>query len=615
MLTPMIRHEGSHVVSADPVASPDIEAVQASPAPPLRVGPEANADTAAVGRRRTRTRCDVDFPPDVSVDANHGREGEPMIAAPQRLVGLVRRVSTDLQASNDEGSLTTQLQRMRALIRYKCETVGEQWEEVDLYDLQVTSGKDSLRSPEFVRLLADIRARRVNTILCTEISRICRNVAEFLELLKVLKAYDVKFASIKEQFDTTTTYGVFILTILMALAQFEREQTAERTSASTAARTERGLWNGGQLFGFDPDPARKGYLLPNDAEVIGLDFALDAYLAHGTIAAVTGALNRAGYRTKSYTSRRGVHHPGHEFSFTTVQHMLKNPAYIGKKAVPDSTGVRLVDAVWPAVVDEEKFNRVQALLALNARTKHGAANPTRHTYVLSGGLLYCECGSALEGRSGTGRLGVQYFYYACRNKRCGLRVAAGEVEGVVLARLQQLGSNAELLERLVSETNQRLQRQLPTLRKRRASLVKQTTAVQAEADRMLSQSAPLTDEQARSFVTTRLRALAQQRDDLEHGIAELDRELQAVESATVSAPAVQATLANIADVYECLQPYERTELVRLLLQRAEIGERRITLEIRGGLREVPQVATPAAASRFERPEWLPDEDSNLEPSG
>ena len=58
----------------------------------------------------------------------------------ERNVGLVCRVSTDLQ----EGSLTTQLQRMRQLIDYKNSAVGERWVEIDTYDMQVVSGKDSL---------------------------------------------------------------------------------------------------------------------------------------------------------------------------------------------------------------------------------------------------------------------------------------------------------------------------------------------------------------------------------------------------------------------------------------------------------------------------------------
>jgi site-specific DNA recombinase len=524
----------------------------------------------------------------------------------KRTVGMIRRQSVATDGPNEEGSLTTQLQRMRGLIAYKNQTVGEEWIEIGLYDLQTVSGKDSLRTPEFARLLGDIRALKVNTILCTELSRVCRNVREFMELLEVLKEFDVKFASIKEQFDTTTTFGVFVLTILMALAQFEREQAAERTSASTAARTERGLWNGGQLYGFDPDPDRKGYLCPNEAEVVAVEFAMDTYLEHGTIAAAMHALNDAGYRTKAYTSRRGVYHAGGKFSFSTVQHMLKNIAYIGMKSARGAEGVRLVEAVWPAVVDVGKFQRAQALMALNASSKHGAATPTRHTYVLSGGLLYCECGTAMEGRSGTGRLGVKYFYYACRNNECGLRVSASEVEGAVLTRLQQLGSNGALLERLAAETNLRLRRRLPPIRRRRASLVKTLSAVKAQADQLLLQWSPLTDEHARVFATDALRSLADQRDDLERGIAEADRELEMIEMSSVSADAVREALSNVSEVYECLQPYERKELIRLLLQRAEVSERRIVLEIRAGLEELrsPQ-ARGKSGSRSGRPGWLP----------
>ena len=64
-----------------------------------------------------------------------------------RRVGLVVRVSTDLQASNPAGSLTTQLQRLRQQVAYKRDTVGEPWEEAAVYELRGISGKDSVRSP------------------------------------------------------------------------------------------------------------------------------------------------------------------------------------------------------------------------------------------------------------------------------------------------------------------------------------------------------------------------------------------------------------------------------------------------------------------------------------
>ena len=152
------------------------------------------------------------------------------------------------------------------------------------------------------------------------------------------------------------------------------------------------------------------------------------------------------------------------------------------------------------------------------------------------------------------RLGVEYFYYACRNSDCGLRIAADELEGAVLGRLQVLATDPALVERLTEEANRRLQRQLPALSKRRASQVKLLAAVQSEADRGLSEWGSLTDAQAKSFATDALRGLAQQRDDLEAGIAQAEAELAAVQAAEVSAEAVRAALASFNEVYSACSP-------------------------------------------------------------
>lgn len=142
-------------------------------------------------------------------------------------------------------------------------------------------------------------------------------------------------------------------------------------------------------------------------------------------------------------------------------------------------------------------------------------------------------------------------------------------------------------------------------------MVRQLTDVRAKADRCLSEWATLTDDHARPFPTESLRTLAEQREDLQRGLAEAEREIAELEAAVMSPLDIQAVLDNVMQVYECLMPHERKKLARLLLHRVEVSERRITLEIRGG------GCSPEgeSASRSERPSWLPDEDSNLEPSG
>ncbi len=313
---------------------------------------------------------------------------------PIRRVAIVTRVSSERQASNDEGSLKTQLQRLRAHIEYK-RNCGEQWQEVAVYELRAISGKNSLRSADLQLLFGDIESGRVSTILCTALDRISRSVKDFLNFFEFLAAHGAEFVCLKQNYDTTTAHGRLFATMMVLLAQFEREQTSERTRDAVAARAERGLWNGGRLFGYDLDPERKGYLLVNqkEAEIVG--FAFETYLARGSIAGTVDALNAAGYRTKAYTSRNNVDHGGSPFYVSLVQTLLQNPAHIGLKEVGKikrlrAGGVhaakRLVPALWPPIVDRETFEAVQALMRANGQTRTNQAREVRHAYVLNSGL-------------------------------------------------------------------------------------------------------------------------------------------------------------------------------------------------------------------------------------
>ena len=368
--------------------------------------------------------------------------------------GLVVRVSTEKQASNEEGSLKNQLQRLRVHLEYKNKACGEQWDEVEQYVLKAVSGKDSVRSAEFARLFQDIRTGRISTVICTALDRISRSVKDFLSFFEILNQHGAEFVCLKQNYDTTSSQGKFFITVMMALAEFEREQISERNREASAARAERGLWNGGQVLGYDLDPARKGHLIPNEEEKTVVCFAFETYLRCGSILETAKILNGHGYRTKEYTSRRDRFHPAKELSYSSVQHLLSNHGYIGKKEIgkrrrsldqeklPESQRYRIVDAVWEPIVDEELFRRVQELLRRNRASRHNVAKPVRHSYILNRGLLWCgACGGEMEGLSGTGRRGIRYYYYVCKNEDCRFRVPASEVEGVVLARIKELASD------------------------------------------------------------------------------------------------------------------------------------------------------------------------------
>jgi hypothetical protein len=105
----------------------------------------------------------------------------------------------------------------------------------------------------------------------------------------------------------------------------------------------------------------------------------------------------------------------------------------------------------------------------------------------------------MEGRSGTGRLGVTYYYYVCRDKACGLRVSADEVEGAVLDRLACLAADSAVVEKLTIGTNSRLQRQAPGLIRQRRTLEKNLADVNAAADKVLLEWSAFEGQEGRAF--------------------------------------------------------------------------------------------------------------------
>ena len=82
------------------------------------------------------------------------------------------------------------------------------------------SGKDTKRK-ELQRMIEF--SRKGDTIYVESISRLARNTRDLLEIVEILKNKEVEFVSQKENIDTTTPQGRFMLTIFGAMAEIERE--------------------------------------------------------------------------------------------------------------------------------------------------------------------------------------------------------------------------------------------------------------------------------------------------------------------------------------------------------------------------------------------------------
>lgn len=87
------------------------------------------------------------------------------------------------------------------------------------------SGKNTDRKG-FREMMEFVRAG--DMVVVESISRIARNTRDLLSIISDLTQKEVEFVSLKENIDTTTPQGRFMLTVFGALAELERENILER---------------------------------------------------------------------------------------------------------------------------------------------------------------------------------------------------------------------------------------------------------------------------------------------------------------------------------------------------------------------------------------------------
>lgn len=79
-----------------------------------------------------------------------------------------------------------------------------------------------------------------DTLVVWRLDRLARSVEEFHRRLAQIRAAGATFRSLTESFDFNTAMGEFVLIILAAVAQLERQITVKRTEAGMAAARARG---------------------------------------------------------------------------------------------------------------------------------------------------------------------------------------------------------------------------------------------------------------------------------------------------------------------------------------------------------------------------------------
>ena len=112
------------------------------------------------------------------------------------------------------------------------------------------SGKNTDR-PELRKMLDYVRDGDV--VVVSEYARLARSSADMLRIVHDLQEKGVEIISLKEQLDTTTPQGRFMLTVFAGLAELERETIHERQKEGIAIAKAQGKYKGRQPIPVDAE--------------------------------------------------------------------------------------------------------------------------------------------------------------------------------------------------------------------------------------------------------------------------------------------------------------------------------------------------------------------------
>lgn len=316
----------------------------------------------------------------------------------------------------------------------ECRELAERMglEVVEVYSDNDASASTGKPRPGYLRMLADIKAGRIQTVVAWHTDRLHRSP---VELEDYIDAGALTHTVAAGPLDLATPAGRMVARQLGAVAKYEVEQKAERQKAKNRQSAQAGLMPSGPLpFGYNAD---RETVHPQRGAMIR-----DAYkslLSGASLGSVIKAWNASEHRAP----RGGL------WTYSTVRGVLMRALNAGLVQY-DGAVLSGVRGQWEALVSEDDYYGLMALLA-DPKRRTTTGRERKHLLV---GLLACEsCGKGMKSGMTTSR-GKRSELYRCSNPECiqPLNVARDHVNALVVDRF--LAERGHLrTARLVTEDN------------------------------------------------------------------------------------------------------------------------------------------------------------------
>lgn len=485
------------------------------------------------------------------------------------------------------------------------------WNEYEVYEDEGFSGKDGKR-PEFERMLSDVRANRIHTIVVYKLDRIMRNLDQFTTLVTNLNALDVSFISLSESFDPSTPMGAAMMNITATFAQLEREQISLRVSDNMYDLFVRGRWvTGRPPFGYVGERVRddngKFMTLPTpDSHADTIRLIFDLYNRPGN-SLVT---------VSRYLSLKDIQTPnGKSFTPGMVSEYLSNFAYCqadenaydffkDKVKIPDVAVSRFTGNVALQRYGKEDANRkkrpmldwtvvpgshkwiVDSDTFINAFQKKkkqkkwseefGIRRGTSFRSPLTGLVICDKCKHHMNvrGSNKPSKTGNNYLYFYCPERYAKCTCIQNNIDALALERfvasyIVDVSSNYEKLLQLVNSQLEVIQRASSKLTFNTDAAEKRLKDIDSELSMLIELA--LDGTLSKNTISLKERKLLSEKKDLQERISSAIRFSNSVLKTKINAYELNKALSDFKELSSDAIGFDRKrELFRSIIKEIHV---------------------------------------------
>lgn len=377
------------------------------------------------------------------------------------------RVSTEKEEQED--SFERQVSYYTTLINSKPE-----WKFGGIYADPGITGTRAEKRPDFLRMIEDCRAGKINKILVKSISRFARNTVDALNYIRELKELGISIYFENENIDTLTPGGEVLITILAAMAEQESRTMSTNIKWSYQKKFKNGevLLNTSMMMGYIKTDRRdeEGKVIYeiNEEEAVVVRRIYREYLSGVTVTRICRGLEADGIPTKLGRKR---------WQPSVIKSILTNEKYtgdalLGKTFKADVLSKKrqknmgqapmyYAEGTQPAIIEKEVFELVKAEMQHRADEKNTAVGNSRYTskYPFSGLLVCGECGHKLRRHVRKVGSGKQVPAWGCSNRISNGRAACDShhvneetLQRTYTAAVHEMIADAEEVIRLVQDS-------------------------------------------------------------------------------------------------------------------------------------------------------------------